>query len=191
MADDHDETRARFAEHQRAWRLMQEARWALAVPARFMTAAVADFSTVGSRLWEWASAERRSNLVIVGPAGTGKTRAAVAAARVRFDAGDRIGFWPATGLLDAMRPDGTVDFDRVLDADLLVLDDLGAQKSSEWVQERLDRIMDGRWSEERPVVVTSNLTPEQLARWVGERVWSRLQDGAVTVRMSGQDRRRS
>ena len=44
----------------------------------------------------------------------------------------------------------------VMEADLLVLDDLGAEKTSEWVEETLNLIVNSRYSERRPTIFTSN-----------------------------------
>ena len=51
--------------------------------------------------------------------------------------------------MDVLRP--------VLDADLLVLDDLGAERTSEWVQETLGLVVNTRYSERRPTIFTTNL----------------------------------
>lgn len=75
----------------------------------------------------------------------------------------------------------------LMDADLLVLDDLGAEKSTEWASEKLFRIIDGRFKDSRPIIVTSNLKLSQIGRRyqegdfpAGERLASRIA-GACTV----------
>jgi len=64
--------------------------------------------------------------------------------------------------------------DEVNAPDLLVLDDLGAEKTSEWVNDRLYLIVNRRYESGKPVVVTTNLSLDELIRKVGERTVSRL-----------------
>lgn len=179
-----------FREYRQALAAWEEEGWRRAVPARFRGAQVSDLDAGLSALVAgWAL--EPSNLLLVGPAGSGKTHAAVAACRERWALTGRApAFWHTAALLDALRPDGRLeDVHPLVAADVLVLDDLGAQKVTEWVQERLDLIVNARWAENRPVIVTSNFPPERLAATVGERLWSRLQDGARIVTLVGRDRR--
>jgi len=75
-----------------------------------------------------------------------------------------------------------------LEADLLVLDDVGAGKSTDWTLDSLIRLVDHRWSHRMPTIYTTNLDADQLGQTVGDRVLSRLADGTV-VALSGRDRR--
>ncbi|MGE0360141.1 MAG: ATP-binding protein [Vicinamibacterales bacterium] len=83
----------------------------------------------------------------------------------------------------------------VLDADLLVLDDLGAEKTSEWVQETLGLVVNTRYSERRPTIFTTNLadTPSDdvnsLIVRIGARTRSRLFEMCEWVEMDGYDTR--
>lgn len=183
---------------EKARRLEREARWDRSIPARFRGARFADLDDeVREMLAEWVTGlelDRSRNLVIVGPVGTGKTHAAVAVARAAFDDTWNVMFAPMVELLEALRP-GTIDGSSMLrsarSVGLLIIDDLGSEKSSEWTGEQLYSIVNRRWLEERPTIVTSNLTPELLGGALDERVYSRLVDNALAVRLSGDDRRRS
>lgn len=75
-----------------------------------------------------------------------------------------------------------------IDCRLLILDDLGAEKPSEWVCERLYDILNTRYSESRPTIFTSNLQPEQIGDRLGARIQSRVCSGIV-VEIKGGDRR--
>lgn len=172
------------------WR---EARWEQ-IPNRFRWATVGDLTEPEARdIRAWAEATGPlPNLVLYGPTGTGKTHAAVAAARLRFDAGDEVQFWPVVELLDGLRPGGDLEvWDRaVTDADTLILDDLGASRATDWTDERLYALINRRWLDERPTIVTTNLAPEDLMTAVGERIASRvLGCGAVVLGVGGPDRR--
>jgi DNA replication protein DnaC len=89
--------------------------------------------------------------------------------------------------LDVLRP--------VLEADLLVLDDIGAEKKSEWVEETLGLVVNTRYSERRVTVFTTNLADSNnteansLALQLGLRIRSRLKEMCDWVRIDGPDAR--
>jgi DNA replication protein DnaC len=58
--------------------------------------------------------------------------------------------------------------------DLLIIDDIAAEKASDWVQEIVFRIVDGRYKNTKPIFVTSNLEPKELAEKIGKRAYDRL-----------------
>ncbi|MDP9893220.1 DNA replication protein DnaC [Variovorax boronicumulans] len=67
---------------------------------------------------------------------------------------------------------------------LLVLDEIGVSRDSEWQREQLFAIVDERYRLERPTVVISNLTVPELKGVLGERVYDRLREGARVLPMS-------
>lgn len=178
-------------------RSLDEARlllWQRRIPRKFHDAATADFGPAVRRdLDEWARHPGGRNLVFLGPVGVGKSRAAIAACRPAHDSGLDVAFWPTADLLDAMRPsDGrTLDVASVADLDRLILDDVGVERPTDWTAERLDAVINRRWMDDLPTVATTNLEPEDLERRLGERTFSRLVGGAIVIRLSGTDRRRS
>lgn len=58
--------------------------------------------------------------------------------------------------------------------DLLIVDDLGAEKTSEWTQEKLFTIIDMRYKHQKPVMATSNIRPAELIDKIGKRVYDRF-----------------
>jgi DNA replication protein DnaC len=74
---------------------------------------------------------------------------------------------------------------------LLFLDDLGSEKMTEWVEETLYLILNHRYNEVLPTIITSNLTIEQLADRVGDRIASRVVGMCDVVKLEGPDRRLS
>ena len=90
--------------------------------------------------------------------------------------------------MDVLRP--------VMEADLLVLDDLGAEKTSEWVEETLNLIVNTRYSEQRTTIFTSNYDdnpdstdPDSLLFRIGFRMRSRLHEMCEFLYLDGADYR--
>jgi DNA replication protein DnaC len=82
-------------------------------------------------------------------------------------------------------------FDRLTTVDLLHIDDVGAEKSSDWVLEQLYAIINERWQEERSIIITTNLDDGALRAQIGSRTISRLEDmcGEDVIPIFGADRR--
>ena len=160
---------------------------------------------------DWARQGRSAQgLYLAGQVGTGKTHAAWTALALWCEItgtvprGEGVStyehrtkptviFTRMTDLLDDLRP-GDASRQRVRDCQetgLLVLDDVGAEKASEWTQERLYSIVDHRYASCLPLIVTGNLPPGKLAEQTGDRVASRLAEMCQVVPMTGADRRRA
>ncbi len=100
-----------------------------------------------------------------GPVGTGKTSLAILVAKAARDAGRSYAVYPVPRLLaeikrtyDRDSTEGYMQvFQRLCSVDLLVLDDLGAEKQTEWVLEQLYSIVNERWQDERAILVTTNV----------------------------------
>jgi DNA replication protein DnaC len=127
--------------------------------------------------------DQGKGLWIQGPTGTGKTTLAMLASKSALDAGRTAAIYSLPGLLARIRRtfDGEAGedsyftfFQRLVSVDLLHLDDLGAEHRTEWVLEQLYSIIDRRYSDERSIVVTTNLEEPELFEQLGERIVSRL-----------------
>ena len=124
-------------------------------------------------------------LVLVGQSGCGKTHLAVAIANERLRQRQPVIFTVVPDLLDYLRstfgPDSKVTYDRLFEeirtTPLLVLDDLGAQVSSPWAQEKLYQIINYRYNARLPTVITTNVHMEDLER----RLASRLMDHRLSL----------
>jgi DNA replication protein DnaC len=82
----------------------------------------------------------------------------------------------------------------IIDADILVLDDLGTEKTSEWVQETLGLLINSRYNTRRPTILTSNLDdsvasddPNSFDAQIGARTRSRLLEMCEWVRIQSAD----
>lgn len=119
-------------------------------------------------------------LVFLGGNGCGKTHLAAGIAAERLAAGDAVAFANVPDLLDELRatfaPGSRERFDhrfrRLLDAPVLVLDDLGAQQTSAWAEEKLYQILNHRHLQRKPTIVTTNCELKMME----PRIASRLAD---------------
>ena len=93
--------------------------------------------------------------------------------------------------IDAPGGGGVLDFlDRIATADLLHIDDLGAEHRTEWVLEQLYTIINSRYEDQLATLVTSNLGRDELAEQLGERIVSRLEGMCELLPFYGPDARR-
>ncbi|MFF4534290.1 ATP-binding protein [Streptomyces sp. NPDC001407] len=136
------------------------------------------------------------SLLLVGRTGRGKTHAAFGAIRSLLGAGIDVR-WHATTAADLyaeMRPRQGADPEwmlrRIIRVPVLILDDLGAAKSSEWTEELTYRLINQRSIHQLPTLVTSNLPIRDLRAQIGDRVASRLTGMCEQVVFTGPDRRR-
>lgn len=129
--------------------------------------------------YDYASAPR-GWLLIVGGIGCGKTHLAAAIGHERVRRGDTVLFITVPDLLDHLRstygPSSEIGydelFDRLRDAPLLIMDDLGAENPSPWAREKLYQLINHRYSLALPTVVTTNVDLDLL----DARLRSRLMD---------------
>jgi DNA replication protein DnaC len=111
------------------------------------------------------AADPQGWLVFLGDFGCGKTHLAVAIANERIGHADPALFQVVPDLLDHLRatfaPNSPVTYDELFEevrsAPLLILDDLGAQGSSPWADEKLFQIINHRYNHRLPTVITTNL----------------------------------
>ena len=134
-------------------------------------------------------------LVLQGNYGCGKTHLAAAIANSVVDLDIPTLFLTVPDLLDMLRfsyddPEATFEqrFDEIRNVPLLVMDDFGTQNATNWAQEKLFQIMNYRYINRLPMVITTNL----MALDIEPRILSRLSDTEFvsTVRITAPDFRR-
>ncbi|MGI8633278.1 MAG: ATP-binding protein [Solirubrobacterales bacterium] len=128
-------------------------------------------------------------LWLMGPVGTGKTSLAMVVSKEALKRGRTVAIYSMPKLLwrlrqtyEAVAGEDTYAqfFERLVGVDLLHLDDLGAEKRSDWVLEQLYSLINERYEEQRAVLVTTNLTTmdeeqkAELEEQIGRRTVSRL-----------------
>ncbi len=134
-------------------------------------------------------------LLLEGGYGCGKTHLAAAIANDAVNHGTPTLFITVPDLLDSLRfayadPETTFEqrFEEIRNASLLILDDFGTQNATAWAQEKLFQIINYRYTNKLPTVITTNLMLDEIEG----RIRSRLQDDEFVrhVRISAPDYRR-
>lgn len=181
-------------------------RWSTAVPYRYRQA-----TAQHAEIREWADRAATDFrdagfLVLTGTIGTGKTHQAYGALRRIAEAGPARFEMIATTAPDMyglLRPGGSAkgtehELRRLCRVPLLLLDDLGTEKLSEWTEEATTRLVNERYNECLPLIITTNFpvrvpsgdpSPDLVTR-LGDRLASRLAQTATVVRLDGPDLRR-
>lgn len=191
-------------------RLLNEAR----IPRRYQHCDLDAFIPYNESLERAVAAAREladafpvvdRGLFLLGQPGVGKTHLSVAVLkRVIRTRGARGLFYDTRDLLRVIRStydpvNRTSELDvlrPVMAADLLVLDDLGAEKTSEWVEETLNLIVNTRYNERKTTIFTSNFDdkpdhtdPDSLLFRIGHRMRSRLHEMCEFLHIDGADYR--
>src|SRR5215216_1232820 len=185
------------------------------IPTRFGHCAFDNFEPVQPSLYRAMMNTKRFveeypvvdvGLLFLGSCGVGKTHLAVSALKELIKKGVPGLFYDFRDLLkeiqDSYNPNTHTSELRILapvfDAEVLVLDELGASKPTEWVQETITHIINKRYNEKKVTVFTSNYLDmpigtayaETLTERVGVRLRSRLHEMCKLVFLEGDDYRK-
>lgn len=138
----------------------------------------------------WTPGKR--GFVLFGPPGCGKTHLMVGMAKMVSER-DRLDFRfiKINPWLDSLRGTDFAGLERELlkieKVPLLFLDDLGAEKLTEWTESKIERVFDYRFEFELPTFISTNLDPDAMGAHLTQRLWSRLRGLSDFVKISGED----
>jgi DNA replication protein DnaC len=135
-------------------------------------------------------------LWFMGPVGTGKTTLAMLVSKAAIAAGRSVAIYSLPRLLNEIRDTYRAErshvdlLDRLTGVDLLHIDDVGAERTNDWVLEELYSIVNARYEYCRSIVITTNiLDREALCQQITERTVSRLGEMCDELPILGHDRR--
>ena len=140
-----------------------------------------------------ADFSRRSpSLLLYGKTGLGKTHLSLAIAGNAVEEGYGVIYSSAQNLFNKLEKDkfGKADAnteESILDCDLLIIDDLGAEFTTQFTVSALYNIVNSRELEGKPTIISTNLMPEQLTKAYGERIASRILSNYVMLYFDGSD----
>lgn len=135
-------------------------------------------------------------LVFYGDVGTGKTFAAACIANALIDKGIPVlmtSFPRIANTVQGMTAGRQEYYDSFQSYQLLILDDLAAERKTEYMQEIVYNVVDARCSSGLPMIVTSNITAQELKNpgdEISERIFSRLLKCCHPIEFTGPDRRK-
>lgn len=138
----------------------------------------------------------KNNFVMVGPTGTGKTHLSCATARTLLNKGKYARYITSEDMAQRImnaweQPDATeksvvYDFTQY---DLLILDEYGLHDRDKR-RELVHKVLYARYDAGKPTMLISNMTKDDLATDLGDRLWSRFQhDGLAVVECNWKDQR--
>lgn len=134
-------------------------------------------------------------LLLYGNTGTGKTFTAACIANELIDQGTSVKMTNFPTLINRLQE----SFDnrqRILDGlnrfDLLIIDDLAAERNTEYANEIVYTVIDSRYNTGLPLIVTTNIKPKDMTEAgsiTRNRIYSRLLERCYAVEVKGEDRR--
>ena len=142
--------------------------------------------------------KKRDNLLLIGPTGTGKTHISTAIARELIHKGYDVIYDSTQNIIadfeaDKFKSGYTKSEDlseKYLDCTLLIMDDLGTEFSNQFTVSALYNLLNTRQNKGLATIISTNLSPDELARKYEDRIYSRIIGGTSKILpFEGKDRR--
>lgn len=178
-------------------------RWRALTPRRYQQATATHPGVIAWAQHAASAPHAAGFLLLTGPFGTGKTHQAYGALRRIAETGPsryEVIAITAPDMYALLRPGSSdrgpeYELRRLKQIGWLLVDDLGTEKISPATEEATYRLINDRYNECRPMIVTSNLPARDndgpdLADKLGERIVSRLSEMTTVIAINGADRRR-
>lgn len=151
-----------------------------------------DYLTSGQQ-WIDRYAPKSQGIRFVGPTGRGKTHAALCTVHGLCHRGISARYVSWALWLDDMRQAMGRESDmatlraRIEQPVVVVLDDIGRERDTDWAQSQLDQLLERRVLDGATILLASNLTDERLEQHLGDRLWSRIKHSTESQTLTGKD----
>ena len=145
-------------------------------------------------------AKNKDNLLLIGSTGTGKTHLSTAIARELIHKGYDVIYDSTQNIISDFEADrfrsgyGSYESksEKYLDCQLLIIDDLGTEFINQFTVSALYNLLNTRQNKGLPTIISTNLSPDELARKYEDRIYSRIiGSGCKVLAFYGKDRRLS
>ena len=159
------------------------------IPKRYHAA---EIGSIPKSIREKLTGLKDRGLYIWGGCGTGKTYVSYAIFKEGRTKGINVMIKNFPAFLNQIKGKDNIN-DEVRDLanyqGVLILDDIGAEKMTEWVGETIYLIVNGRYENCLPTIFTSNLSLEKLEEVAGDRIPSRISEMCHIEKLDGKDKR--
>lgn len=168
-------------------------------PKKFAQTCLSDCDKQPQSFIEYAKSwgKNPESVILLGPVGRGKTQFAFAMIREMFRRCPRV-IWPRyftspeldSMLLEALKADGGDKYtiQDIGKQDLLFIDDFGRETNSDRIRRQYFEIINMRYTNQIPTIISTNLTLEDIGRHMNEAIASRFQEWQM-IEFSGNDLR--
>lgn len=142
-------------------------------------------------------AEKGVGLLLMGGTGTGKSFHSACIANALLDRGYNVVMASVPTMVSKIQRNSFGSNDILEDAvksDLLILDDLGAERGTDYAREQVYALIDGRYSRNRPMIISTNLTVKDMTTTQDislQRIYGRVLEKCIPLQYTGDDRRRT
>lgn len=134
------------------------------------------------------------NLLFYGTVGTGKSLLSSCVAKQLLESGHSVIYFSATALMDTLSKDAfdyknrnSNSLDDLFNCDLLIIDDLGTEMTNNFTVSSLFSLLNERFLRRKSIVISTNLSLEELRNRYTDRIFSRLMGQFTFCRLSGPD----
>jgi len=150
----------------------------------------------------------KEGVILTGPVGVGKTHLLIATAKAfnktangemkdgvfqETQESRNVQYWPILDLIERMKEEidkgEALVLQRCLNCDLFILDDVGAERSTGWIMEKLTYVFDWRYRNQLSIAIGTNLSIKELLDKYSDRIISRWAETCKVVPMKGDDYR--
>ena len=186
-----------------------ETRIVRRIPSRFKNAELQDSSNVVQNYFEKKEYEKKG-LFLFGSAGVGKTHNVYALAKSLLKKNMDVRVFNLPRLLNVIRASFSkqeiynedtddyscafikdmADIEKLIDLEVLIVDDIGAEKPSDWVAETLYYLINSRYENMKTTIFTSNLNLDELEDRIGDRIVTRIIEMCNVYEMKGENKRK-